>query len=83
MLAVMGIFTGMIAPGVTDGARSVPYILTNMSMLSYAILAILIITFYLVSIRRWGAFRIMGLALALAIIYLLAMTISGGVLAGA
>lgn len=63
MIGIISLFTGMIAPVVSNGTMAYPFPLTDMQILAYLILFLLAIGFYLVSIRRWGGFRVVGLTL--------------------
>jgi hypothetical protein len=49
MLAVVSIFTGIIAPVGTYLGQETPLPLTNMQWVSYAMLGLLIVIFYLAS----------------------------------
>ncbi len=51
-MAVVSIFTGMIAPTVGDATINMPYAMTNMQYVAYGILASLVLLF-IFSILRW------------------------------
>ncbi len=57
-LAIISIFTGLIGPGTHIGDRLLSYLMTDMRVLTYIILAILIIAFYTAATRQWRWFRI-------------------------
>ncbi len=52
LMAVVSIFTGMIAPTVGDATINMPYAMTNMQYVAYGILASLVLLF-IFSILRW------------------------------
>lgn len=52
-LAIISIFTGLIGPGTHIGDRLLSYLMTDMRVLTYIILAILIIAFYTAATRQW------------------------------
>lgn len=79
MLAVVSIFTGMIAPVVADASRTYPFPLTDMQWGAYMILALLVVSFYLVSVGRWRIFRIVSILLFLLMGYLLFMALGGNI----
>lgn len=79
MLAVVSIFTGMIAPVVASIDRVYPFPLTDMQLGAYIVLALLIISFYLVSTQRWRIFRIVSVMLLVMMTYLLVMSVTGRV----
>ncbi len=58
MIGIISLFTGMIAPVVGNSSVAYPFPLTDVQILAYIILLSLAVGFYLVSVRRWGMFRI-------------------------
>lgn len=60
MLAVVSLFTGIIAPVVHDTMSTYPFPLTSMQVLSYVILTTLGLIFLMVSMNRWGWARFLG-----------------------
>ena len=77
MIGIISLFTGMVAPVVANGNMAYPFPLTDMQTLAYIILFLLAIGFYLVSVRRFGAFRIVGLALLVILGYMSSIAFSG------
>lgn len=77
MIGIISLFTGMIAPVVANGNMAYPFPLTDMQTLAYIILFLLAIGFYLVSVRRWGGFRIVGLVLLIILGYISSIAFSG------
>jgi hypothetical protein len=73
MLAVVSIFTGVIAPVGSYLGIWTPLPLTDKQWISYAMLGLLVIIFYLVSIRSWKKMRLFSfilIAFILSIFYL-------------
>lgn len=60
MVALVSIFTGMIAPVVADSTRSYPFPLTDMQWGAYIVLALLVLCFYFVSTHNWKIFGLFG-----------------------
>lgn len=68
MLAVVSIFTGIIAPVGTYLGQETPLPLTNMQWISYAMLGLLIVIFYLVSLWYWKHMRLISFVLIVLIL---------------
>jgi hypothetical protein len=79
MIGIISLFTGMIAPLVANGNMAYPLPLTDMQTFAYIILFLLSVGFYLVSVRRWGLFRIIGLILLIILGYISSIAFSGWV----
>ena len=52
-LAIISIFTGLIGPGTHTEGRLLSYLMTDMRMPTYIILAVLIVAFYSAATRNW------------------------------
>lgn len=76
-LAIISIFTGLIGPGTHTGDRLLSYLMTDIRMPTYIILAILIIAFYSAATRSWRWFRICSVIVFIGIGTLLFSTILG------
>lgn len=70
MVGIISLFTGMIAPVLTDGILSYAFPMTSLQTLSYLILILLVIEFSLVSTRKWEIFNIIGIIILLSIGYM-------------
>lgn len=57
MLGIVSVFTGMIAPWVTDGINSLPYSLTNAQIISYMVFWVLTLGFFFSSTRKIEIYR--------------------------
>jgi hypothetical protein len=79
MIGIISLFTGMIAPVVGNNSVAYPFPLTDVQILAYIILLCLAIGFYLVSVRRWGMFRITWLAILILLGYISSLAISGDI----
>lgn len=79
MVALVSIFTGMIAPVVADSTRSYPFPLTDMQWGAYIVLALLVLCFYFVSTHNWKIFGLFGWLLLVLLGYLFSVSIRGGV----
>jgi hypothetical protein len=77
MIGIISLFTGMIAPVVANGNMAYPFALTDLQTLAYIVLFLLAIGFYLVSVRKWGGFRIVGLALLVILGYMSSVAFAG------
>jgi hypothetical protein len=53
MLAIVSIFTGVIAPIARYGDQSFAFPMTDLQMISYILLGLLVICFFLVSTKKW------------------------------
>jgi hypothetical protein len=76
MIGIISLFTGMIAPVVANGNMSYPFPLTDLQTLSYVVLFLLAIGFYVVSTRRWDIFRIIALSLMVILWYMSSVAIT-------
>lgn len=76
MVAVVTLFTGMIAPVLANLDRSYAFPLTDIQGWAYLVLALLVICFYLVSIQRWRIFQIMSVLLMMLLAYLFFMSVT-------
>lgn len=63
-LAIISIFTGMIGPTTSIGSTGISYLMTNMGVLAFLLLILLVIAFYSSAIKSWGTFR-MSLSLVI------------------
>lgn len=70
MVGIIGLFTWMIAPIAWTMDRAYPFPLTDIQTIAYITLFTLAIGFYLVSIRQWWWFRIIGTILVILIWYI-------------
>lgn len=78
-LAIISIFTGIIWPGTRAGEQLLSYLMTDIKILTYIILAVLIVAFYMAASRSWKWFRICSVVIFLGIGALLFLTIFGKV----
>ena len=73
MLAVVSIFTGVIAPVGSYLGVGTPLPLTDKQWIAYLILILLVVIFYLVSVGQWRkmrAFSYILITLVLSVFYL-------------
>lgn len=76
LLAVMSLFTGIIAPGTTTVNTALAYPMTDARVFTYVLLFFLIIGFYTASIHAWRFFRYNGILIfgMIAVIFFLTLT---------
>ena len=81
MFGVVGIFTGMIAPGAvgTEGGDALPYAMTNMQYMSYCILIVLVLLFLCASLHWRRLSNFLSYILILLVAGLFILTLGGAV----
>lgn len=77
MIGIISLFTGMIAPVIGNEWGSYPFPLTSLQVYAYIILFLLSFGFYVVSVRRWYTFRLIGIATVSLITYMAYLCSSG------
>lgn len=77
MLATVSLFTGMIAPCVAGAQKSMPYALTNMQYVAYAMLILIVLLFGVASMRMRRFTNILAGILILLVVALFVMTLGG------
>ncbi len=80
MLAIVSIFTGLIAPVVGTEWASFPFPLTNIQTIAYILFGVLGVCFFLLSTRKWGFFRVFAGAILVLLAYLFIAALQGDVL---
>jgi hypothetical protein len=73
-LAIISIFTGLIAPGTESGGLLLSYLMTDARWIVYLIFIGLVLAFLLASMRSWRQYRIMSIVITLGVIALAIMT---------
>ena len=76
LLAIMSLFTGIIAPGTSTSISALAYPMTDARVFSYMLLFFLIIGFYTASIHAWRFFRYNGVLILAMISILFFLTIT-------
>jgi hypothetical protein len=79
LLAVMSLFTGIIAPGTMTDTTALVYPMTDARSFSYALLFFLIIGFYTAAIHAWRLFRYNWVLIFGMVGILFFLTITGGI----
>ena len=76
-LGIISMLTGFIGPGTSTLARPISYLMTDLRILSYIVLFLLISAFYMAAIRSWRWYRIATVIIILSVAYLLGATLFG------
>lgn len=63
MIGIISLFTGMIAPIGKVSERGYPFPFTDIQWVSYIFMIFLALGFYLVSVRKWRLYKIIGMTL--------------------
>ncbi len=79
LLAIMSLFTGIIAPGTSTQNGLLAYPMTDARVFSYVLLFFLIIGFYTASIHAWRFFRYNGILIFGMVSILFFLTLTGQV----
>lgn len=82
MMGIISLFTGMIAPVFWLWEREYPFPLTSIQTISYVILFLLALCFYLVSIHRWQIVKIIDVVIIILLSYISIQYLTDSIYAG-